>query len=907
LMSGQRVGQAMLAAQRFLRTDSFRGKVFTGDLRLQDWFVPVLFQEEQDPQLIREVPAAQVQAILAKQREYALGDTPPEPKHGFVGRSRELLKAERMLERERYVVLQGDGGEGKTTLASELARWLVFTRRFEHAVFVSLEKDDDAHKALYTIGRQIVPGYLSRASQKPEDDFKLVERALEAHAAVIVLDNMETVLPLPEALLQLFMGLGKIGSTRLIFTSRERLPEPFAGNVQRVGRLDRPDAIRLVGQVLGEGNLMPHTKDAGESENEIEKLVDAVGCHARALELLAREVAESGVRNATGKIHDLMTSLEAKYPGERERSLLASVELSLRRLPNETRRKIRPLGVFQGGGSLGAIAMVLQIEKDEIFVIAQALVGVGLAEQTGFGYLRFDPALAPALLAEMSAEEMEAARTDWANATAAMVDFLYRQRRTDANLAANLTLLELPNLLAALDCVRERESPERVVGLATSLEALISPLNRPKSLDRVVNVRKEAAQQLGSWSHSRFEADRAALDRLIEEGRHADAVNAAGSLLKAAMAAGEQAYESAAYDLAMAYFGLGRALQLSGAAQDALSYLDEARERFQKLEASMAADSLIDKADCLRDLGRYDEAARAYEEAIGTAGTLGQRTEAAAKFQLGTVRMFQKQYTEALTLYNEVREIFKQLGEPGSVATAWHQIGWAHQEAGQYEPAEKAYQESLKIRVQIGNRAGEAGTLNQLGNLYSGMERSEDAVALYRQATDVYQSLGDLRLEGTSQYNLADELLKLGRYDEARATLERAIECKRPFGHTATLWNTFSRLSDLERAVSSQSAARQARNQAIEAYLAYRRAGGESQFPGGTFCALVAHQPGSAKAKLDDLLQTPDLPGYLRVLIPHLLAVLAGSRDVTLADDPNLDYDDAAELLFLIECLSANK
>lgn len=32
-----------------------------------------------------------------------------------MGRSRELLAAERLLARERYVVLRGAGGEGKTT------------------------------------------------------------------------------------------------------------------------------------------------------------------------------------------------------------------------------------------------------------------------------------------------------------------------------------------------------------------------------------------------------------------------------------------------------------------------------------------------------------------------------------------------------------------------------------------------------------------------------------------------------------------------------------------------------------------------------------------------------------------------------------------------------------------------
>ncbi len=61
LLEGERVGQAMLAGQKALHDDSNRGRGFGGDLKLQDWFVPVLFQEETDPQLVRQVPAARVQ------------------------------------------------------------------------------------------------------------------------------------------------------------------------------------------------------------------------------------------------------------------------------------------------------------------------------------------------------------------------------------------------------------------------------------------------------------------------------------------------------------------------------------------------------------------------------------------------------------------------------------------------------------------------------------------------------------------------------------------------------------------------------------------------------------------------------------------------------------------------------
>lgn len=124
LAEGKRVGTAMLAGQHALYDEPFRFRVMgAGELRLQDWFVPVLYQEEHDPQLITRLLPEQVKALAERRRRLSLGAL-PEPPHGFVGRSRELLKLERMLgnTQQRYLVVRGRGGEGKTTLAAELAR-----------------------------------------------------------------------------------------------------------------------------------------------------------------------------------------------------------------------------------------------------------------------------------------------------------------------------------------------------------------------------------------------------------------------------------------------------------------------------------------------------------------------------------------------------------------------------------------------------------------------------------------------------------------------------------------------------------------------------------------------------------------------------------------------------------------
>ncbi len=725
LLRGARIGQALLAAQRALHQDPYRGKALHYELRLHDWFVPVLLQEEADPALLSAVPEARLRTELAAQQQAALGQLPQPPLHRFSGRSRELLMAERLLcpptnplpgtaAAARYVMLRGEGGEGKTTLAVELARWLVHSQRFARAAFVSLEEQRDAAAVRFALGEQLVPDYVAQGGNDPAIGEQLLARVLQKQPVLLVFDNMESVLPPPvdaalavgaadaaafepevlANILALAQRLNTLGETRLLFTSRETLPEPFARQHIALDRLDRADAISLVGQVLAEQpELGPRHGQAEENEQAIADLVDAVGCHARSLVLLAQEVGRAGVRTATQRLHELMATLQRRYPNDRQRSLLASVELSLRRLPVALRHKLGPLGAFQDGGTGWAIAQVLGLDyqQEEDITLGRQLEAVGLGTLLpvgqGMTYLRLNPALAPALWGDLPEAQRRTARAAWAEAMRQLVDFLYGQRSQDPQLAARLTLLELPNLLAALawqvqaaqagpetappDTLQASAAAptwEKVVAMATKLEGLLEYLGRPQALARVARLRAQAAAHLGTWSHAGFEAARAALERLHNAGNLAAALSA------------------------------------------------------------------------------------------------------------------------------------------------------------------------------------------------------------------------------------------------ARTLLQQAHTCNAPFGHAAEPWKTFAILSHLERATGATAAATAARQQAVDAYLAYRRAGGESQAPLAEQYTLVPQarspeQRAAAATQLTALAQRPDLPDYIPPVLAALQAMLAGSRHPALADDPRLDYDDAAELRLLFDQL----
>ncbi len=268
--------------------------------------------------------------------------------------------------------------------------------------------------------------------------------------------------------------------------------------------------------------------------------------------------------------------------------------------------------------------------------------------------------------------------------------------------------------------------------------------------------------------------------------------------------------------------------------------------------------------------------------------------------------MHQKRYAEALRAHEDARNAFVTLGEPQSVAAAWHQIGLVHDVAGRPQAAEDAYRRSLSIEVQQGNLSGQEKSLAQLGNLYSRTGRTEESIALFRQATDLAVKLRDRAGEGSCRHNLAGQLMQSQRYDEARAELLRAIELKKEFGHAAGPWRCWGLLEALERATGRLEQASVARGNAMQAYSAYRRAGGHSQSRAGLLFTLVAaaetaEQRHAAASKLAEISTHPQASPALRSLLSKLEAVLAGQRDPALADDAELDAMDAVELRLLIE------
>ena len=369
LARGARVGDAMLDGQRQLKDDTFRGRIFgAGELRLEDWFVPVLFQEKDDPQLFRTTPAQQTQEDSAGPRSRPASANCRRSRRpassaaaGSCSRSSGCCAHEALRRGARPGRRRQDRAGRRVRaldgpLASDAPR----------RVRLASRRTATSRAVLDAIGRQLVPDYSVATFDDLEKAILPVERALASSPrcwwwTTWRASSCRPIVETPEALseearreldaiLALCARLNAKGDTRLVFTSREALPAPFDAERHRreLHQLDREDAVKLVERVLNR-EAAGAGAAADAAREEIEQLVDAVHGHARTLALLAPALRSRGVEATRASLVELMAEMERKFPGSREKSVFASVELSLRRMSPANRDGRACSGCFTAG------------------------------------------------------------------------------------------------------------------------------------------------------------------------------------------------------------------------------------------------------------------------------------------------------------------------------------------------------------------------------------------------------------------------------------------------------------------------------------------------------------------------------------------------------------------------------
>jgi len=287
------------------------------------------------------------------------GNLPPLQESGFYGRTRELWQIERAfgVQGTQRFSLSGFGGQGKTTLATEAARWLLRAGLFSRALFVSyasFQGEDAVGFAVSTIGTVLEKSLLDAEAAFAE---------LNTVPTLVILDNLETLMetrtaspsrtgsPLSALLDTAAQWSARSPHIRILLTSR--LPD-FAHDQYRnsgtfkhqhlqLTGLAPQDALDWLHQLLrlppGRDRGLPPLKRVGLLE-----LLEKVAFHPLSIGLLAKQLQSRSLADVSPRLSELL----AQESGE-DAGLLASLNLSLDRLDAKARAWLPNLGVFQGG------------------------------------------------------------------------------------------------------------------------------------------------------------------------------------------------------------------------------------------------------------------------------------------------------------------------------------------------------------------------------------------------------------------------------------------------------------------------------------------------------------------------------------------------------------------------------
>ncbi len=396
---GWTLGVALQAARNRLYANMHRRTRIAADaptVKLHDWFVPQLYQGGDDPRLLQEIPAKYPRKPRSTSPITPLfAGFPPEPRAGFQGRGYELHRLERTLLNHRVVVVYAPGGMGKTALAREAGRWWLRTGMFpDGAVFVSLEGNPSPERLVGLVGEALE----GVEFHQRKNAATWLERQLTERRMLIVWDNFESVLPafnagrpMPPEFADLARRWTR-GASRVLITCRDD-QVGFDARPFPLGELSKPEGLMLLVGYLDRVQIDRRQREhRGWTAAVLEPIVERVGGHPLALELLAPQLAQLGPQRVLDEVSELLRRLRQEAPEGRNQSMWASLDFSIRHLSDPTRAVLPAVALLAGGCLENMAAMVVGLKADAWQQVRSELERTGLVRVEN-GFLRPHPVL----------------------------------------------------------------------------------------------------------------------------------------------------------------------------------------------------------------------------------------------------------------------------------------------------------------------------------------------------------------------------------------------------------------------------------------------------------------------------------------------------------------------------------
>jgi tetratricopeptide (TPR) repeat protein len=721
-----------------------------GTFPLEDWLVPVLYQ--QDPPDFRFVQkAAAKEQPATRLPEEAQDQRNP---YGFIGRDGPVLELERALHRPPAgILISGLGGVGKTALARGFLRWLEQTGGLGEGVFwFGFADIRSAEYVLDSLGEALA-GPKFRTQQGIDKKLADLEARCRQARYVIVWDNFESakgvagtavsakLLETDCGLLRDFLSRLRGGPTKVLITSRST--EDWLGPTNRyllkLGGLDGEERWEFANAVLGD---LGRKVDRGDAA--FDELMKQLNGHPLAMRVVLPRLESQRASDLSRALRENFESLRSHAADEDEARLFATLRFATDALPAQW----HPL--------------LIALAQHEEFVAPDLLEMMGQQVNAGWTRATIDKclgALARAgLLRQMkpSLWEMHPALTGYL--------------RSAFQSGLDGTLLES----------WVRSFTDVMAGVAESLE--LRPLRERQTgfryFEASFHVARDNARRLGmdtayaTLTHAAAAYSRDTLDyptaaRLFQElADHNHRANHEVELAAALHHLGTVAQKGR--DFAAAEDCYRKSLEISerrghkrgmaktychlGVLAEDRHDLDVAEGWYRK--SLEIAEQLADKelmARPYKALGTLAEQRREldaaegwYRKSLAIAEQLGDKELMAGTYDgLGSLAFRRRDFGAAEGCLRKSLDINERLGEERLVAGNYHNLGRIDKERRDFDAAEGWYRKSLEISERLGDKQMTADNYHQLGWVAEERGDRDAAERWYQKALTLFQACND--------------------------------------------------------------------------------------------------------------------------------------------------------------------
>jgi len=717
LFAGQDLAAAIRRARLELYNRKGRRAYFNQTVDLEDWLLPVVYQNREQRLQTRDFTPQERAAYYERQgRRYR----PPAVTYGFVGRDLDVLNVERrLLTRRNVLLIRGMGGAGKTTLLHHLAAWWQTTGFVDRVCYFGYdERAWTRQQIVVAVAKELMGEAEYTAVFQPlglEAQQALLAQRLCATRHLLILDNLESITgshlaiqnTLPEderqrlhALLTELAG----GRTLVLLGSRggeEWLaPATFDDNIYDLPGLD-PEAASTLADLI----LERHGATQYREDEDVQRLLDLLDGYPLPMEVVLANLARQTPTEVLAALQAGDEAIDMRSESKTE-SILRCIDYSHSNLSPDAQQLLTCLAPFTSVVYLGALEQYTEklraqptlahLPFDRWQEVLQEAADWGLLSPhpQAQGYLRLQPILPYFLRSRLAApgqaEVKQAIETGFRQLYDQMgreiAGLLTSKEAQEKQLGQGLAHLEYENLVTAVNL---------------ALEAQVSILNPYKALSFYLDATQDQRRglELGEIVLARLE---------------------------------RYPPEALSGQLGAEFVGV----------------LDDMAKRQLLLKQHAAAEAAYQKA-----IGLLSQ-----QEALDT--EIKERGKAGMLHQLGRVAEEQRQWAQAEGYYQQALEIFIAFDDRHHQATVYHQLGVVAQEQRQWAQAEGYYQQALEICIEFKDRYHQGLVYHQLGMVAQEQRQ-------WAQARNYFLKALTIAVEFNDEYRIGTRLGSLARLWQA--------------------------------------------------------------------------------------------------------------------------------------------